>query len=194
MQSEKALTFRNQVSWRKWLEANHNNADVAWLYIYKKNSKTTGIKYDEALEEALCFGWIDGKMQSVNEDKFVQRFSPRKAGSIWSMRNRKKAELLIAQGRMTDAGLAKIEEAKKNGLWDSAYTSKNKEEIPADLEAALSQNQTAWNNFHNLANTYRNMFIHWLNNANTEEIRRQRIAEIVNRAELNIKIRYGKIE
>jgi len=94
---------------------------------------------------------------------------------------------------MTDAGLARIEEAKKTGLWEKAYSSEAREEIPADLEAALSANQIARQHFHNLANTYRNMFIRWLNGARTEDIRKQRIAEIVKRAERNQKVRYGRI-
>ena len=188
------LNFKNVQEWHRWLEQNHDKETEAWLIIYKKRSKQIGLRYDEALEEALCFGWIDGKMKSVDGDKFVLRCSPRKAGSIWSRANKDKAELLIAQGKMTDAGLAKIEEAKKNGLWERAYSSRTRAEIPADLETALSLDRIAWKNFHELASTYQNMFIRWLNNAGTEEIRRWRIAEIVKRAELNQKVRYGKYE
>jgi uncharacterized protein YdeI (YjbR/CyaY-like superfamily) len=187
----KALYFKNSHEWRHWLSQNHDKEKEAWPVFYKKHSGKTGISYDEALEEALCFGWIDGKMQSFDEEKFVIRFSPRKGSSIWSRANKEKAELLITRGRMTDAGLARIEEAKKKGLWESAYSGKTREEIPADLEAALSANQIAWNNFHDLANTYHNMFIRWLNSARTDDTRRQRTAEIVKRAELNQKVRYG---
>jgi uncharacterized protein YdeI (YjbR/CyaY-like superfamily) len=167
---------------------------VAWLFIRKKRSSKAGISYDDALDEALCFGWIDGKMQSVDEDRFILRFSPRKARSIWSKRNREKAETLISQERMTAAGIAKIEAARENGRWDAAYTSRTANEMPSDLEAALSQNKIAHTNFHNFANSYRNMYIGWLNSARMEETRRRRIAEIVKRAELNHKIMFGNME
>jgi uncharacterized protein YdeI (YjbR/CyaY-like superfamily) len=193
MEISKALLFKDGQEWRRWLESNHDAEKEAWLFIYKKGSGKTGIGYDEALEEALCFGWIDGKTQSFDEEKFILRFSPRKAKSIWSKRNKDKAEMLIAQGRMTGAGLARIEDAKNNGLWDKAYSSLTREEMPADLEAALSTNKAARENFHNLANTYWNMFIGWLNSAGTEEARKRRIAEIVKRAEHNKKLRYGEI-
>ena len=175
------------------MEKNHTTEMEAWLILTKKKYREDGLTLDEAIEEALCFGWIDGKMQSVDEDRFILRYSPRKTRSIWSKLNKEKAEQLLVQGRMTDAGLAKIEEAKKNGMWETAYSSRTREEIPSDLEAALSKNQIAWNNFNNLANTYRNMFIRWLNNSRTDDIRRQRIAEIVKRVELNQKVRYGEI-
>jgi uncharacterized protein YdeI (YjbR/CyaY-like superfamily) len=185
----KALYFNNNGKWRKWLSQNHDKKPEVWLVILKKNSGKAGVRYDEALDEALCFGWIDGKMQSIDNDSFILRFSPRKARSIWSKRNREKAESLIAEGRMTDAGAARIEDAMKNGLWDAAYSSLSAEEIPADLETALSGNKIARKNFNNLVNTYRNMYIGWLNSARTEETRRRRIAEIVKLAELNQKIR-----
>ena len=189
-----ALYFDNNGEWRKWLSVNHDREPEAWLFIRKKQSSKAGIRYDEALDEALCFGWIDGKMQSIDKDRFVLRFSPRKARSIWSKRNREKAETLISRGIMTVAGMAKIEDARENGLWDAAYTNRTADEIPSDLEAALSQNGTAHANFHNFANSYRNMYIGWLNGARTEETRRQRIAEIVKQAELNHKLRYASPE
>jgi uncharacterized protein YdeI (YjbR/CyaY-like superfamily) len=188
------LYFSNTGEWREWLSQNYDKEPEAWLVIRNKRSSTAGILYDEALDEALCFGWIDGKMQSIDADIFILRFSPRKARSVWSKRNREKAEMLISKGRMTGAGMTKIEVAKENGLWDSAYTSRSADEMPSDLEAALSQNGTAYKNFHNFANSYRNMYIGWLKGARTEETRRRRIAEIVKQAELNHKIRYGNLK
>ncbi|MEJ2738701.1 MAG: hypothetical protein P8105_02495, partial [Dehalococcoidia bacterium] len=98
------LYFSNVGEWRKWLSLNHDKEPEVWIFIRKKQSSKAGISYDEALDEALCFGWIDGKMQSIDKDRFVLRFSPRKARSIWSKRNREKAEVLISQERMTGAG------------------------------------------------------------------------------------------
>jgi uncharacterized protein YdeI (YjbR/CyaY-like superfamily) len=185
--------FSDSHEWRRWLLENHDKEKESWLSICKKRSRKTGIRHEEAIEEALCFGWIDGGMRSIDKETFILRFSPRNARSIWSKRNKEKAELLTQQGRMTEAGLARIEEAKKNGMWQAAYSSRVREEIPDDLEAALLVNQVAWKNFHNLANTYRFMYIRWLNGARTEEIRRQRVGEIVKRVELNQKVRSGKI-
>jgi uncharacterized protein YdeI (YjbR/CyaY-like superfamily) len=182
-----ALDFKDSQEWYRWLEQNHDKETEAWLVIYKKRSKQTGLQYDEALVEALCFGWIDGKMRSIDDHKFILRFSLRKAKSIWSKINKEKAELLISQGKMTEAGFAKIEEAKKNGLWEEAYTNRKKDIIPADLENALSENKTAWINFHNFANSYRNMYIGWVTNAKTDDTRKRRIAEVVTRSTLNKK-------
>jgi uncharacterized protein YdeI (YjbR/CyaY-like superfamily) len=182
-----ALNFKSAHEWRQWLESNHDKEKEAYLILNKKGSKLAGLCYEEALEEALSFGWIDGKLKSVDADTFMLRFSPRKARSMWSRKNKDKAEELIARGMMTEAGLARIEEAKKNGSWDAAYTNKIKDEIPTELEKALKQNLIAWTNFKNLANTYQNMYIGWINSAKTAATREKRIAEVVKRSALNQK-------
>ena len=181
------LEFQDKNEWRNWLLQNHDKEREAWLIFYKKNSGKTGMSYNAALEEALCFGWIDGKLKSVDDDKYVIRYSPRKSRSVWSRINREKAEQLIAQGKMTDAGLAKVAEAKRNGSWEAAYTNRIKDVLPADLEAALSANRTALANFQGFANSYRNMYIGWVTGARTEETRKKRIAEVVERSILNKK-------
>ncbi len=182
-----ALLFKSRQEWRKWLEANASSAQEVWLVHYKKNSGKLSIGHNDAVEEALCFGWIDGKLKSIDKDRFILRYSPRKAKSVWSMINREKAEKLIATGRMTTAGLARIEEAKRNGYWDAAYTNRTKYEMPVDLKKALMENSQAWNNFENFANTYRNMYIGWVMGAKTEETRKKRIEEVVKRSALNRK-------
>ncbi|MFC2017159.1 YdeI family protein [Chloroflexota bacterium] len=187
MNIEVALNFKDKQIWRNWLEQNNDREKEAWLVIFKKHSKKAGLRYDDALEEALCFGWIDGKMRSIDEERFALRYSPRKAKSVWSMINKDKAELLIAKGRMTAAGLAKVEEAKKNGYWYTAYTNKIKEVIPPDLKKALMENSTAWNNFEGFANSYQNMYIGWVSGAKTDETRKKRIMEVVKRSALNKK-------
>jgi uncharacterized protein YdeI (YjbR/CyaY-like superfamily) len=187
METENAVHFSNSEEWRRWLEQNHDKEKEAWLIHYKKNSGKHTVSYLDALEEALCFGWIDGKLKGIDEDKFALRYSPRKDKSIWSKVNKEKAEKLIALGRMTAAGLKKIEEAKNNGFWDKAYTNKEVEEIPADLEEALSVNESARENFHRFANSYSNMYIGWVNNAQTGETRKRRIMEVVKRSALNKK-------
>jgi uncharacterized protein YdeI (YjbR/CyaY-like superfamily) len=176
------LEFSEIHEWRKWLEKNHDKETEAWLVINKKRSKQGGLKYDEALLEALCFGWIDGKMKTMDADRFILRFSPRKSKSVWSQINKDKAEKLLSQGRMSEAGLARIHEAKKNGSWGGAYTNRIREEIPPDLKEALLGNIIARDNFEGFANSYRNMYIGWITSAKTELTRKKRVTEVVNRS------------
>ena len=179
------LYFSNSQEWHMWLTENHDSQQEVWLVHYKKHSGKASIDLNSAVEEALCFGWIDGKLKSIDKERFILRYSPRKPNSVWSKINRDNAEQLIAQGRMTTAGLAKIEEAKKNGTWDAAYTNKIRDEIPPDLKKALMENTKAWNSFEGFANSYRNMYIGWVNGAKTDETRRKRITEVIKRSALN---------
>ena len=139
------------------------------------------------MEEAICFGWIDGKLRKVDEDSFIVRFTPRKAKSVWSKINRERAEKLVASGRMTGTGLAKINEAKKSGFWDNAYTNRIRDEVPADLKEALIAKGKAWENFQGFANTYRNMYVGWVTSAKTDETRKNRIAKVVSQSLQNKK-------
>jgi len=116
--------FLDPGEWRHWLEVNHSQDEAIWVVIQKVKSTNPGIKYDEALDEALCYGWIDGKMRRIDDNEFIQWFSPRRRNSPWSRRNRDKVDKLIAEGRMTDAGLTEIVKAKGNGRWEAAYTSR----------------------------------------------------------------------
>ena len=183
----KALTFKDRSEWRKWLEQNHNKASEALVIHYRKDSGKKGLDHFEAVEEALCFGWIDSILRRVDDERFVLKYTPRKANSVWSKVNKDKAEQLIKAGKMTTAGMAKIEEAKKNGNWDNAYTSLIKDTLPADLKQALLKNKKAWYNFQKFATTYRNMYTGWLNSAKTDATRQKRIIEILYRSERNIK-------
>lgn len=187
MEITNALYFPNRREWRRWLAQNHDKETEAWVLRYKKNSGKPSVSYEEALEEALCFGWIDGRMRGVDSEKSAVRFSPRKAKSRWSKVNKDKAEKLIEQGKMVPAGLAKIEEAKKGSNWDNAYSTRMIEGIPPDLEEALSANQEAWKNFQRFATGYRNTYIYWVNDAKTSETRKRRIAEVVARSAINKK-------
>ncbi|HEX9897268.1 MAG TPA: YdeI/OmpD-associated family protein [Dehalococcoidales bacterium] len=183
----KALYFADRTEWRKWLVRNHAKEKEALLIHYRKDSGKTGLDHFDAVEEALCFGWIDSILKRVDDERFVLKYTPRKANSIWSKINRDKAEQLIEAGKMTKAGLLKIEEAKQNGNWDNAYTSLIKDTLPDDLKQALMNNKKAWWNFQKFAATYRNMYIGWVNGARTVATRRKRIAEVVYRSERKIK-------
>jgi uncharacterized protein YdeI (YjbR/CyaY-like superfamily) len=187
MNMDEALHFKDRQEWRTWLEDNSSIVNEAWLLHYKKRSNKVTLSHNDAVEEALCFGWIDGKLKSIDANKFILRYSPRKSNSVWSKINKDKAEQLIAQGKMTKAGLVKIEEAKKNGYWDAAYTNTIKDEMPEDLIKALKADTKAWGNFGHFANTYRNMYIGWIVGSKTEATRRKRITEVVMRSALNKK-------
>jgi len=188
MQTDKPLLFNNRNAWRSWLESNHGFSDGVWLYHFKKTSGKTGLTHEEAVEEALCFGWIDSKLRRVDEEKYVLRYTPRKPGSVWSKVNKEKAEILIGQGNMTEAGLLKIEEAKKAGRWQSAYTNTERDSTPKDLEDALKKSEKAWQNFNTFANSYRNLYVGWVSAAKTAETRRNRIDIVVRQALENKKL------
>ena len=181
------LEFKDRAQWRGWLHENHSGETEAWAVIYKKGSELEGLRYLEAVEEALCYGWIDSKMQSVDGDRFRQRFSPRRRDSPWSKANRETAERLIEAGLMAEAGHKAIEEAKRNGRWDRAYTSKVAPEVPEDLMAALRGNPSAKKNFDAFSNSAKLMYVYWVESAKRDETRARRIAEVVDKAAQNIK-------
>jgi uncharacterized protein YdeI (YjbR/CyaY-like superfamily) len=114
------IHFATAEEWRAWLEGNHSSTEDVWLMIYKKHARTPSVTLQEAMQEAICFGWIDSQMQPIDGERYALRFTPRRKTSNWSERNKGWAAQLIEEGRMTEAGLAKIEEAKQNGRWDKA--------------------------------------------------------------------------
>ena len=174
--------FHDQKEWRMWLEENHSSEKEAWVIIQKKKSVRKGLKYQEAVEEAICFGWIDSKMQSIDAERFRQRFSPRRKNSIWSKKNKETAEKTIREGKMKKSGFETINIAKQNGKWDAAYSSKDVPIIPKDLEKALKQNKLAWKNFNKFSNSKRLQFIYWVNSAKKDETRQKRIVNVVKKS------------
>jgi uncharacterized protein YdeI (YjbR/CyaY-like superfamily) len=183
MRDTEAKRFRCGEEWRRWLHENHGEENEAWVVIQKVRSPHEGLGYEEAVDEAMCFGWIDGKMRRLNDHEFAQRFSPRRQRSIWSRINRDRAERLIEEGRMTGAGLRAVEEAKSNGRWENAYTSREPPEMPGDLLEALKGSPEAHRNFMGFPNSARFMYIHWINDAKRAETRARRIRRVVERAE-----------
>jgi len=184
---DSALYFENADVWRNWLASNYDKRDHVWLIIYKKGSGKASLTLESAVMEAICFGWIDGKLKSIDNERYILRYGPRKPKSPWSQINKDRAMKLMRDGKMTDAGLKKIDEARNNGLWDAAYTSRTREEMPDDLEKALKADKKAQDNFNSFAASYRNNYIGWINGAKTEATRRTRIAEVVRRAADNRK-------
>src|SRR5205814_7178051 len=135
--------FKDQDAWESWLERNHSNSTGLWLRLAKKDAGLQSISYAEALEIALCYGWIDGQKRPEDERTWLQRFVPRSNKSIWSKINREKAEALIENGRMTAAGSVAIERAKANGRWTAAYDSPSRSTVPEDFQVALDANASA---------------------------------------------------
>ena len=181
------LDFRNRTEWRSWLEGNQSWDRGIWVIMYKKGSSLEGLRYDDALEEAICFGWIDGRMQSVDGDRFRQWFSPRRGNSVWSKLNRGRAERMMEAGLMAEAGYAEVEKAKGNGRWESAYTSRVPPEDADDLIEALMGDEEACANWEAFTNSVKLMYSRWVLDAKREETRARRISEVVRRAAQDIK-------
>jgi uncharacterized protein YdeI (YjbR/CyaY-like superfamily) len=150
-------SFSSSKQWNEWLVMNYATSNNGiWLRIFKKDSYEATVTYDEALDEALCFGWIDGQKKTYDEKSWLQKFTPRRSKSIWSKRNKTRVAQLIEEKRMQPSGLKEIETAKKDGRWDKAYDSPSQMEIPADFLAILEKDQQAYEFFKTLnkANTY----------------------------------------
>jgi uncharacterized protein YdeI (YjbR/CyaY-like superfamily) len=182
-----AMFFKDRTAWRKWLEKNHDKVPEVWILTYKTHTGRTCLRYEEALEEALCYGWIDSRLSRIDDERHKWRFAPRRLDSIWSLSNRKRAEKLIKEGRMEAPGLRKVEAAKKNGEWDRAISPSSPPRMPKELKCALMKNKKAWRNFQAFARSYRTTYIYWVSSAKREETKKKRIEEVVRRAECNIK-------
>jgi uncharacterized protein YdeI (YjbR/CyaY-like superfamily) len=174
----KTYFAKDRKAWRKWLEKNHATSPGIWLIYYKKTSSKKRLEYSDAVEEALCFGWIDSTARPMDEEKYMQRFTPRKPKSGWSNLNKQRIERMIEQSLMTAAGLEKIDSAKKNGSWESLdkiYVPVEQLQIPSDLAKEFSRNKKAKNNFENFAVFTRRQFLYWINAAKRDDTRKERI-------------------
>jgi uncharacterized protein YdeI (YjbR/CyaY-like superfamily) len=171
--------FENQTAWEVWLQLNHSHQAGARLKLAKKGSGLTTISYEEAVESALCYGWIDSQAASYDRHYYLQKFSPRRAKSKWSILNREKAEALIATGRMQPAGLEQIAMAKADGRWEAAYDPQSRITIPEDLQKELEQNQAASDFFDSLNSINRYAILHRIQDAKKSETRFARIRKYV---------------
>ena len=186
MQITNPKRFKSRDEFRKWLEKNHAKQSELWLLFYKVHTNKKSVRYNEAVEEAICFGWIDGIVKRIDDKRHAQRFTPRNPKSIWSNVNKERAKRMIAEGKMTDAGLQKIKEAKKNGWWQNAYTtSRGDYEMPEEMKKVLMSDKEAWKNFQNLGKSYQNTYIFWVNYAKLEETKKKRIQLVLERAKQN---------
>jgi uncharacterized protein YdeI (YjbR/CyaY-like superfamily) len=166
--------------WRRWLSAHHGGSTGVWLVLAKKGTThPTSLSYDEALDEAICFGWIDGQLGRRDTETFRRRFTPRKARSPWSQRNASIAERLIAAGRMHQSGVDELRQAKEDGRWEAAYAGQASSEVPGDLLAALSANPRAKAMFEVLTKANRYAILYRIGNAKRDETRSRRIDQFV---------------
>jgi uncharacterized protein YdeI (YjbR/CyaY-like superfamily) len=164
--------------WRRWLKRNHAKSQGVWLIYYKKASGKQQLTYSEAVDEALCWGWIDSLMNPIDEQRYRQVYTPRKPTSVWSALNKRKIQRMISEGRMQPAGFACIEAAKRNGSWEK-LDAVEALEMPPELSKALRRKKKAIRFYESLTPGRKKMILTWLNNAKREETRRTRIEKIV---------------
>jgi len=176
----KTLYVTNRDDWRAWLKKNHSSQKEVWLIYYKKHTGKPRIPYDDAVEETLCYGWIDSTVKRIDDEKYAQKFTPRNEKSNWSELNKKRARKMMKAGRMTQAGLAKFKQVKKQKDKEAKDKPPRKRlVIPPDLKKALSANKKALENFKNFAPSYRRLYIAWIADAKRKETREKRIKQTV---------------
>ena len=176
------LTVADVVGWSRWLTDHGGEGSSVWLVLAKKGTtEPTSLTYDEALEEAICHGWIDGQLAKGDERTFHRKFAPRRSGSAWSKRNVDLANRLIEEGRMSPSGLAAIDRAKADGTWQGAYAGQATMEVPPDLAAALAANREAEATFGRLTASNRYAILYRVATAKRSETRRRRIEQFVDR-------------
>ncbi|MGH3471272.1 MAG: YdeI/OmpD-associated family protein [Nocardioidaceae bacterium] len=173
------IAFASSEAWEGWLDTNHASAAGVWVKIAKKGSGISTVTYQEAVEGALCYGWIDGQKASYDGQWFLQRFTQRRSRSMWSEVNVAKIDELTAAGRMQPAGLAAVEKAKADGRWDAAYGRRAFHEVPADLQAALDADPAAGDFFAGVSRTNRYAILFRIHQAKRPETRARRIEQFV---------------
>jgi uncharacterized protein YdeI (YjbR/CyaY-like superfamily) len=182
----RTLYVKDRSEWRRWLEQHHKTEPDIWLIFPKVHTGTPRIPYADAVEEALCFGWIDSIMRRIDDEKSAQRFSPRRPTSKWSALNRERARKLIAEGKMTEAGFAALPDLSDDS--DRAIPVPQHIALPADLELALKANLPAWENYQRFTEKYQQLCLRWITAAKKDETRVKRIQEFVELTARNQKI------
>jgi uncharacterized protein YdeI (YjbR/CyaY-like superfamily) len=186
--SDEARLFKDQWAWSAWLDKNHSKSNGIWLRLAKKNSGLKSVTYAEALETALCYGWIDSQKRPESEQAWLQRFCPRSPKSIWSRINREKALALIESGKMNPAGHEAIKQARSNGRWESAYDSPSAASVPADFQAALDASPRANAFFENLDRANRYAILFRIQTAKKPDTRERNIHKFITMLERGEKI------
>ncbi len=173
------MPFESKAAWEQWLEEHHAEPQGLWLKIAKKGSGHHSVTYTEALDVALCFGWIDGQKDKFDAEYFLQKFTPRRKKSGWSQVNVDKAKSLIEQGKMRAAGLAEIERAQADGRWAAAYASQSKITVPDDFQATLNQHPAAQEFFNQLNSVNRYAILYRITTAKKTETRQKHIEKYI---------------
>ena len=187
MSNKKAETYcpKSRTDWRKWLAKNHASEQSVWLVYFRTSTKVASVTWSEAVDEALCFGWIDSTKKTIDEERYMQYFSRRKPNSMWSRVNKEKVDQLIQNNLMTKAGLASIATAKQNGSW-TFLDEVEALVIPEDLAAALADHEGAIDYFDGLSKSVKKVLLHWIISAKRPETRQKRVLEIAENASENL--------
>ncbi len=175
----KHLYCKTPQEWRKWLKKNHDQESLVWLVFFKKDSGKPSLQYQEALDEALCYGWIDSILKKLDEDSYVRKFTPRKPHSNWSATNKKRVQELIDAKKMTRWGLAKIEAARENGMWEKEDRPQINLDLPEELNAAFAKEPNARDYFETLAPSHKKQYIAWIATAKRPETRVNRVQKAI---------------
>jgi uncharacterized protein YdeI (YjbR/CyaY-like superfamily) len=175
----KQVYVKTRKELRDWLNQNHDKSSGIWLIFYKKHTGKPTLEYDEAVEEALCFGWIDSIIKKIDDEKYARKLTPRKVDSRWSELNKKRITKLKEQGLLTEAGIMKIREAEASGLWDNSDRPQMSLDIPKELESALAKNRKAKSFFDQLSPSYQKQFIGWIAFAKRQETKERRLRESI---------------
>ena len=188
MEEKELLYFKNAQEWREWLHDNHHSSKGVHLVFYKVTSVNESMRWEEAVQVAICYGWIDSTVKRLDDERRRQMFTPRKDKSVWSKLNKTYIEKLLKENLIHESGLKKIEIAKKNGSWNSLDAVEDLI-IPDDLQLAFEQNEIAFENYKNFSPSYRKSYLYWLNQAKRAETRNSRIAQIIHFCSQNKKSR-----
>jgi uncharacterized protein YdeI (YjbR/CyaY-like superfamily) len=171
------FTPKNRDDWRDWLRRNHASESEVWLVFFKKSAPKSNLSYNDAVEEAVCFGWIDGVKRSLDEHRHMHRFSPRKPDSQWSRSNKERVRRMVDAGLMVEAGEKAVAQAKKSGAWDAPSEPPGPLPMPPEFDAKLRRNKKAQAFFDSLAPSYRRQFVDWVASAKQEDTRQRRMQE-----------------
>jgi uncharacterized protein YdeI (YjbR/CyaY-like superfamily) len=181
MQMTMTIYAANRTEWRAWLEQHHATETEVWLVYYKVGTGKPGVTYEDSVQEALCFGWVDSNVQKIDEEKYVRRFTPRRADSKWAESNQHRVAKLIKEGRMTKAGLATVDFSLPEA--DARRPKRPQLSLPGWLKTGLMFSPKAWENFNRLPPSHRRAYIAWISDAKKEETRQRRIQESIERLE-----------
>lgn len=176
----KTVEAKDRAEWRAWLAANHDTETEVWLVYYKKGTGKTSVAYSASVEEALCYGWVDSIIKSLDDTKYARKFTPRKEASKWSPSNIKRVEKMMREGLMTEHGLRLVEAAKRTGQWDAPTQKPTLTyEMPAAFAEALKDSAKAQETFNNLAPTNQKQYLGWIESAKRAETKEKRIKESI---------------